>query len=450
MRLFVAIILASLFHGAMLKPVQNFAQAQPDATPPVPTPESREARTPATLYEEARDYVRKRFDEFNRKHVPYDPKLAEKILQEQRQTAAHSAELIATRSQLTGDDLYYLGLLYRLANNDDEALKALRTFLSEGSNPAGDHAQTARLGVVAIAARKGLLEESGKALAEYAKNRPQRADRRAELEMEVAVAYRKAKQLPRSEAHAREAFNAAKLLRPETPAEQSARKDMLNATANLLADINLAMNRPDRAAAALEELRRMALALPSGAVYRLAVRRLASLGRSVDPVKTVDDAATRNTVTAPELTVADWVDQKPVKLSELRGRVVLLDFWAPWCGPCQMTFPVLKNWHEKYRDKGLVILGLTHFADASEAEGREMTDKEALNYLRQFKKRYRLPYGFAVADSGANDLQYDVSSIPTSFLIDRRGVVRYITVGAGEDEAKTLASMIEKLLDETK
>jgi hypothetical protein len=77
-----------------------------------------------------------------------------------------------------------------------------------------------------------------------------------------------------------------------------------------------------------------------------------------------------------------------------------------------------------------------------------LTPDEELVYLREFKKRNRLPYGFVVDDSNTNDFNYGVFSIPMSFLIDRRGVIRFISVGAGEAEIAELGKMIKKLIDE--
>ena len=91
-------------------------------------------------------------------------------------------------------------------------------------------------------------------------------------------------------------------------------------------------------------------------------------------------------------------------------------------------------------------MGLTDYQGS--AEGRKMTHAEELVYLRNFKKLQKLPYGFAIADSKVNELNYGVFSIPMSFLIDRRGNVRFIASNASEPELSRLAAMIPKLLAE--
>ena len=114
--------------------------------------------------------------------------------------------------------------------------------------------------------------------------------------------------------------------------------------------------------------------------------------------------------------------------------------------PCHNTFPKLQKWHESYKDKGLVILGLTNYF--GEANGRRLSHNEEIAYLRTFKKTNRLPYGLVVADSGANDLNYGVFTIPMSFLIDRNGKLRFIAIGGSEREIATLGKMIERVMSE--
>ena len=77
-----------------------------------------------------------------------------------------------------------------------------------------------------------------------------------------------------------------------------------------------------------------------------------------------------------------------------------------------------------------------------------MTPGEELAFLRDFKKRYKLPYGIVVGEKDVNELNYGVNSIPMSFLLDRKGVLRYISPGASDEEIESLGKMIQKLVDE--
>src|SRR4029450_7795451 len=103
---------------------------------------------------------------------------------------------------------------------------------------------------------------------------------------------------------------------------------------------------------------------------------LLSLDKSIDPQGVFAEAGSWGVSSLPDLVATQWIGQTPVKLSDLRGQVVLLDFWAPWCGPCRYTFPKLQKWHESYKNKGLVILGLTNYS--GDVEGRRATHGEEL------------------------------------------------------------------------
>jgi thiol-disulfide isomerase/thioredoxin len=142
----------------------------------------------------------------------------------------------------------------------------------------------------------------------------------------------------------------------------------------------------------------------------------------------------------------DWIGHEPLKFEELRGKVVLLDFWATWCGPCIATFPRLRGLHNKYKDKGLIIVGVTELY--GDVDGKRMSKLEEMAYLSEFKRKHDLPYPFAIAEDGQDASKYGISAYPTTFLLDRKGVVRYIGVGAGGEEAYNLESMISKVIKE--
>jgi len=418
------------------------AHAFPQASVNDQTPGKTDDRSAQALYEDANGYLGRRYQEFNKQKLPYDPKLEAQTKQEQKDLAVKNAETLKTRKKLEPGDLYYLGLLQHLAGDGDKALESMRAFLTD--TVEGDQAQAARNVVVLYAIKKNLISEAETVVATYRKHQPQRSEDLYKMEFLIADAYLRASDYPHLLTHAEGMLAAARAFAGERNSDAFKRDDMLMKSTFLMSEGYAKTNQKDAAINLLEELRRLSISLPSGNLYKQATFRLATAFPGTDLNKLFNEPGTPNT--PPAIAATEWIDLKPVKLSELRGHVVLLDFWAHWCGPCRITFPKLTRWHEQYKDKGLVILGLTDYQ--GHAEGREMTHAEELVYLREFKKLHKLPYGFAIADSKINQVNYGVSSIPMSFLIDRRGNVRFIASNASEPELIRLAAMIPKLLEE--
>ena len=447
MRFSPAILIACLL---FLPPAASGNVAAQEQGKPVsqPAPEKNEAkpekRAAKVLYQEAKAYLDTAFAGFNKQKIAYDQKLEAKTKQEQKDLAAKYAAVLQTRKSLSDGDAYYLGMLHYLAGNGDGALLAMRRYLS--GKPSGEDAQLARAVVVLYTTRQNLIPEAERAVAAYAQNQPQNLTEWFGMESLITEVLQKTKDYTGQLKHAQEMLKVAKLVATDKSINAFRRDDMLFKAVSFVADADIQTGKKAEALGAITELRHFAISIPSANLLRMANIRLMGLDRSIDPKGIFNESIPATPAPLPELVATQWIDQAPVTLAKLRGQVVLLDFWAPWCGPCRYTFPRLQRWHESYKDKGLVILGLTNYM--GNIDGRRATPTEELAYLRTFKKQQHLPYGFVVADSSVNDRNYGVFSIPMSFLIDRRGNVRFIAMGAGEQEITALGKMIEKVMAE--
>lgn len=414
--------------------------AQPTSAAPAAEPEKRAAKD---LFEEVNTYVDKKFDEFNKKSIPYSAKLESTVKQEKKDLAIKYAGVMQSRAAISDADSFYLGMLQHMAGNGDEALSGVRRYL--GSSAAkGDNAQVARAVLVLYTTRKNLVPEAERAMEEFAKNEPRNLFEWFGMETLITEALQKSKNYDRMLIHANQMHKVAMLAGADKKIDPFKRDDLLFKSVSLKAEAMVQLNQRDAAIAVVKDLRQLAVTLPSGNLLRFANIRLFSLDKSMDPRSVFDETLT-SPPALPDIVATQWIDQTPVKLHDLRGRVVLLDFWAHWCGPCRYTFPKLQRWHEAYKDKGLVILGVTNYF--GNVDGKRVTRAEEIAYLRTFKKTNRLPYGFAVADSSINDMNYGVFSIPMSFLIDRDGKVRYISMGVSDQELAALEKRIQKLFD---
>ena len=402
-----------------------------------------DSRAAHAIYEEANGYLHRRYQEFNKAKLPYDPKLEGKTRQEQKELAIKNAALLETRGPLTGEDLFYMGMLYHLASNSERALATMLQFFNAGGS--GEKAQQARAVAVVHSLKLDRVAEAEEFIKAYSKSEPVSLQELYGMETLVTDQLYRAKAYERMALHAKAMMSVAERASETKAVESFKRDEMLFKAASFLSEAQLRLNRKKEAIAIMQQLRRTAIKLPSGNLYKMVKVRLAMLDPDGNVARPLEIES--GTVgAAPELKVDEWIDQKPIKLDQLRGQVVLLDFWAPWCGPCRFTLPKLQQWHDALKDKGLVILGVTNYNGY--AEGKKLTPVEELAYLRTFKTRNRLTYPFVVANSSENDRNYGVVSIPMSFLIDRKGSVRFISVGASEMELATLGKMVEKLIDE--
>lgn len=147
---------------------------------------------------------------------------------------------------------------------------------------------------------------------------------------------------------------------------------------------------------------------------------------------------------APALEAPEWLGPKPAALGDLKGRPVLLFFWAHWCGDCKWQGPILARVMSEYGPRGLVLMGPTQ-RYGYVAGGKDATPAEELKYIDEIRQRF---YGdlaeMPVPVSREDFCAYGASTTPTLVLIDRAGMVRLYH--PGQMPYEELAPKIEALL----
>ncbi len=118
---------------------------------------------------------------------------------------------------------------------------------------------------------------------------------------------------------------------------------------------------------------------------------------------------------APEFSLKD-LNGKTVKLSDYRGKVVLLNFWATWCGPCKIEIPWFAEFEQKHKDQGFAVLGVS-------------MDEEGWDVVKPFLEEHRVNYRVLMGSDQVAQLYGGVDSLPTSFIIDRDGRVASVHIG---------------------
>lgn len=471
MRGFVLIILLFLSLNALAQAgrVKQASAAQE-------TPLNASEMNPEKMFREANEYAKVKFSEFEQKKVPFSENLRVQTIREQKQLAAKYAADLSKLNKLNGEDFYYVGMLYWIAENLEAAEANFESFLKSES-PQIERLQTARSILSVINARRKDFVNSEKLLREYLTTNPVNLRERNKIEAELANAYLAEKNYPLAAAHAEEAFRTSKTLFQESGTRARGLAEILD-TGRTVVEIYQASGNIEKADAALENLRQAAVFTESTGIYYFAVDNLIkymiqtnrkpqalSKFKAISnqlakdfPNKPLQDELARRFKRrdrhyallgeiAPEIKeIEAWLPGEAKTLAGLRGKIVLLDFWATWCGPCIDTFPTLVKLYENHHQDGLEILGLTRYYGA--VDGEPANRKSELAAIEVFKKKYRLPYDFAVADNQTNQLVYGATAIPTAVVIDRKGIIRYIESGTNSNREREIEEIIKKLLAE--
>jgi thiol-disulfide isomerase/thioredoxin len=125
---------------------------------------------------------------------------------------------------------------------------------------------------------------------------------------------------------------------------------------------------------------------------------------------------------APEFANDTWINSEPQRLSQLRGKVVLVEFWTFGCYNCRNVEPYVKEWHRKYSDNGLVIIGV---------HSPEFSHERAIENVKRYVNEHAIRYAVAIDNDFATWKRYGNRYWPAMYLIDKRGVIRYIRIGEG-------------------
>lgn len=124
-----------------------------------------------------------------------------------------------------------------------------------------------------------------------------------------------------------------------------------------------------------------------------------------------------------------------VSLADFSGKVILLNFWATWCPPCRREIPSLERLYHLRKDTGFEIVAVS-------------VDRTSLSKVASFAANYRMSFPVLVNPRGDVGQRYWMRSVPSSFLLDKKGIIRWKVIGAREwDDAQTLAK-IDQLLSE--
>ena len=138
---------------------------------------------------------------------------------------------------------------------------------------------------------------------------------------------------------------------------------------------------------------------------------------------------------APDFTL-DTLDGEKITLSKLRGKIVVVNFWATWCLPCREETPALEKAYEQYNDSGMVILGVN------------LTNQDSMSDIESFVQEFKLTYPILLdRDGSISNYLYQIRGLPTTFFVNREGIIRTVVVGGPMSET-FIRSKIEALLQE--
>jgi thiol-disulfide isomerase/thioredoxin len=471
MKLFVLINLAFL----SVSIAAQSGRTAPEA--PASSPASASAVTSVKqLFDQANAYTKKKFAEFEAKKIKYSEELEKQTEREKKQLAAKYASQTQSRNDLKGDDYYYLGLLHWIAENLDGTAGSLKKYAVD-PNALPDKAQTARSLIAVVEAKRGDLTLAVESWNAYQKNEPKKLTEISRMANELAKAFIAAKSLEKALPFANEAYKASKALTFDPQTRLRAIDEMVD-SGMLVFEINRDQNKVAEAEAILTDMQDSSAKFGSPSFFYYASDKLITYqietgrkplametyltallkagkdfvlkGHQTDAIDRLKNReAQYKLLQEPAIEfigVDKWFPGDAKTMQALKGKVVVLDFWATWCGPCFEAFPLLSEWSRDHAAEGLVILGMTRYY--MQAEGLAVDKPGEIDVLKQFKEKHKMNYDFVVFDDQRTQMAYAATLLPTAVIIDRKGKIRYIESGTSTTRLEDLRQAILRLLAE--
>lgn len=141
-------------------------------------------------------------------------------------------------------------------------------------------------------------------------------------------------------------------------------------------------------------------------------------------------ALSQSTGKAPNFSLKT-ADGKTIELKKLQGKVVIVNFWATWCGPCKAEIPGFLDVYKQYKSKGLEIVGIS-------------LDQDGWKPVKPFMERYKITYPVVVGDGELADAYGGIEAIPTTFVVDKKGNI--VTHHLGYLDKQAFEKLIKGLL----
>lgn len=127
-------------------------------------------------------------------------------------------------------------------------------------------------------------------------------------------------------------------------------------------------------------------------------------------------------VKAPDITNETWLNSTPLRLSDLKGKVVMVEFWTFGCYNCRNVEPYVKQWHRKYADQGLVVIGV---------HSPEFSHEREVENVQRYLKEHDIHFAVPIDNDFSTWNKYGNRYWPAMYLIDKQGVIRHVRIGEG-------------------